>query len=424
MSVQQALKILELPAAQLATWLSQKVEQNPVLHIEEKRGKASPSEILAQELDFEKSRFEVLETLDPSFGEAVFGQEEPWEPEAIHEPSLFEYLMAQAQELFSLPSDLKKAENIVGNLNERGFLENHPADASILKAIQTLDPPGIAARNIQESLLIQLQRKGKQDSLSHFLIEHYFSDLLQNKLPKIATETGLSIQAMQDAFTKDIAKCSFSPASPFLKISPQPLVVDIFVRKIGESWHVEINEHLFPSLKISHLPLNNFTPSEQRFLRGQISEGKQILEALTRRRQTLEKIVLLLIKKQEPFLNGHSLKRTPLSMRAAATELGFHTSTVTRAVSGKIISCPQGTFPLRAFFSSALKSSSGNQISSQTARELLRKLVEQEDKRKPYSDDALSASLSQLGIACARRTVAKYRSLLGIPPAPLRKKWL
>lgn len=423
LSIRQALKILQLPTSDLHLYLMQQIEQNPVLQITEETKEVASQEIETPELDFEKSGFEVLDAIDPSFALAVFEEDErPMEKETISSPSLFQHLIAQAREVLEGDA-LLKAEEMIGNLDSRGFFLETPSDPNILKIIQSFDPPGIGAQSLQEALLIQLARREKKETLAYFLIETYFDEILSNRLLKIADLTGLSVKEIHTALSKELSSCSFNPAGIYSRELNDLPLIDIYLKPMGSQWHIEMGDETLPRFCISYPPLDLLTPPEQQTLRLQINEGKQLIEALKKRRKTLERIIVLLVQKQASFFNGMTSKKEPLSMQQFAQQLGIHASTLTRAVSGKMIACPQGVFPLRSFFTTSLKTSSGTEVSNQTAHQLLLRAIENEDETSPLSDTALAKVLAQAGIPCARRTVAKYRQLLKIPSTKLRKKW-
>lgn len=418
-ALQQAFLVLQMPHLELAEWLKLQIEQNPLLEYSEIKGIALPVEEV-QEVNFEKESFNVLESLDDAFQVAVFPEyaEENCGDTQAGTPSLYEHLMNQAQMAFDSKEGLAKAEEIIGNLDDRGFLGDFPADPLILAKVQTFDPPGIAARTRQESLLIQLSFKGKD--LAYRIVRDHFEDLMQRKFHNLAKKMGFSLLELQSLIQKEIATLDFCPGKRFHKTLLPPLIPDVIVKKEGGKWVIEVCE--------SHLPRFYLLPSpegaekkDRSYIRRHIAEGKWLLRTIRRRHQTLRSIVQFLLEKQTEFFNGNLKKFVPLTMQEAADSLGLHESTVARAVSHKYISCSLGIFSLRTFFSHAITTSSGKRISNRTVRQLILELIEKEDRTSPLSDQEIALEIQKLGIPCARRTVTKHRQALNLATASLRR---
>ena len=189
LAMQQAFFVLQLPQMELAEWIHLQIEQNPLLEYKEEKGSLDPA-LEEKALDFSERDFGILDHLDESFKEAIFPETDkaPHEEMLSYSPSLSDHLRDQAKEVFS-SLELASAENIIGNLDHRGFLGEEPVNEDILKVIQTFDPPGIAARDLQQSLLIQLSVKGERNSLLYRVLSQYFQDLLQNKFPELEKKT-------------------------------------------------------------------------------------------------------------------------------------------------------------------------------------------------------------------------------------------
>jgi RNA polymerase sigma-54 factor len=426
LAMQQAFLVLQMPTYELAAWLQMQIDQNPILKVPEAQGEAADQPPV-QEIDFEKKSFNILNEMDETFTGALFPEEGPKEKQKegalSYTCSLFEHLMRQAQEVFSSPKDLAEAESVIGNLDARGFLGDAPADPKILETIQTFDPPGIGARNLQESLLIQLQLKGKADSIAYQVVRYYFNELLHNQFPEIEKKTKIPMCALQKTLHQEIGSLDFHPGHRFLSSVAPTLIPDIYVQKREEAWQIVVNDSFLPKFEIAPPPPELFQNEEKAFIRTHVAQGKWLLRTLRRRQETLTKIVSFLLQKQADFFNGQPHKLQPLTLHEAAQELGLHESTVARAVSDKYLSSPQGIFSLKSFFTQALHTSEGKKVSARTARDLIKKLVDSEDKQSPLSDDSIASSLEKQGIPCARRTVAKYRKNLQIPTASQRRRW-
>jgi RNA polymerase sigma-54 factor len=415
MAMQQALHVLQLPITDLVQWVQLQIEQNPLLQFDE-----TPSEDHPGELDFENQGFEVLDHLDETFVQGIF-PDEPIEEVVSLENfvqssiSLHEHLMQQARTIFHNPEQLAHAEQIIGNLDEKGFLGDFEADLQILKIVQTFDPPGIAARNLQESLLIQLLSQKKEDSLAYYLISQHFDDLLRCRLSYLAKKLRMTVADIQTSLQKDISSLDFHPASRFQTTLSAVVIPDIIIEQMDHGFQVKINESPLPRFILSSPSFAN--------LNRHYTEGKWVERILARRRETLTKIAQYLLEKHAGFFSGTTQNPAPLSMQEIAQELQLHESTVARAVKDKYISCPKGIFSLKYFFPHiSAKNKEGTAISHVSSKQLLLQLILHEDKNKPLSDSALGKAMTKAGIPCARRTIAKYRKALNIPSASYRRK--
>jgi RNA polymerase sigma-54 factor len=398
--LQQALHVLQLPIIELAQWLEMQIEQTPKrLHLE-----ASTEEI-TEELDFEIRDFTILNHLDDSFIQGAFPEEFPTDPTPIENTpaasvSLYEHLMHQARMNFSTPEDLKCAEHIIGNINDKGFLEDINSDPTILRTIQTFDPLGVGAKNLQESLLIQLRFFKKESSLIYAIIENYFEDLIKLKLSFVARKIKMTPQQLKTFLKKETSFLNFHPTNSFRNITSPSITPDIIIKQQSEKWIVLINDS----------PLAPFYT--------QIQWIKKIIE---RRNSILQQIGNYLLQKHKPFFTKASLSIIPCSITETSKALELHPSTISRAIKKKYIHCPNGVLPLRVFFphtSAALNK--GPSISHLDAKRVLHKLIKTENKQKPLSDQNLATLMNREGIPCMRRTVAKYRQKLNIPASFLR----
>lgn len=415
MAMQQALYVLQLPVTDLVQWVQLQIEQNPLLQFDE-----TPLEDHPTELDFDAQGFEVLDHLDETFVRGLFPDEIFEEPvcleNLVHASiSLYDHLMQQARTAFHSSEQLAHAEQIIGNLDEKGFLGNFEADPQILRVVQSFDPPGIAARHLQECLLIQLRAQKKEASVAYFLLDQHFNDLLRCRLSYLAKKLQMKISEIQAALQKDISGLDFHPASRFQASSSAAVIPDIIIEQIDTGYQVKINESLLPRFILSPPSFAN--------LNRHYTEGKWMEQILARRREILTKIINYLLKRHAGFFSGTTQNLEPISMQEIAHELELHESTIARAVKDKYVSCPRGIFALRYFFPHlSATNEAGKAISHVSSKQLLKQLVEREDKNKPLSDKALAQAMSKAGIPCARRTIAKYRKVLNIPSASLRRK--
>lgn len=415
LAMKQAFHVMQLPLLELAEWLKGEIENNPVL-----------------EIDLTKEPFREPTKKDSTlWGEGT-------EHCLAASVSLYEHLMGQAPLAFEDRRDISLAELIIGHLNEKGFLDTPLEEISpktpiekmqkVLETIQTFDPPGIGARNVKESLLLQLKCKGKEHSAAAEVISRYFDDLIHNHLPLIAQRLQIPIGKLVHIVEKEIAPLDLNPGYPFCSQPTIAIVPDLFLMEVEGAWEVTTNTSFLPKFQVSALyseALKN--PSAENedyfYLRRQLAGGKWLKRIVHKRNHTLIQIGTFLLKKQTGFFNGETGTLIPLTMKEAAEELQVHESTVARAVSNKYIACPQGTFALRSFFRQGLQKRNGEKISNRTLREMLAHTIDQEDKQDPMSDEDLATHFNKMGISCARRTIAKYRSSMRISPACKRRRW-
>ncbi|HEY5235551.1 MAG TPA: hypothetical protein VIJ14_05190, partial [Rhabdochlamydiaceae bacterium] len=313
MAMQQALYVLQLPITDLVQWVQLQIEQNPLLQFDE-----TPLEDHPSELDFDTQGFEVLDHLDETFVQGLFPDETFEETTSLENLvhatiSLHDHLMGQARGAFDDPQQLSHAEQIIGNLDEKGFLGDCEADPQILRIIQTFDPPGIAARNLQESLLIQLQSQRKEKSLAYFLISNHFDDLLRCRLSYLAKKFRMTVSDIQGSLQKDISSLDFHPASRFQTTSSAVVIPDVLIEQRENHFHIKINE--------SPLPRFTLSPPSMTNLNSHYTEGKWMEKILSRRREILTKIVQYLLVKHRDFFTGATQAVEALAMQEIAQEL-------------------------------------------------------------------------------------------------------
>lgn len=455
--MQQAIHLLRMPVMELSQAIALEMEQNPVLeYIQENEGEESEEveeENPEKECEFEDKNLDKLLKLDEeyqdffnesgSFLSRRSAEEEKYktylENSIQDHPSLLDHLMGQAREVFSAQEDLAIAEILIGYLDEQGFLKTSleeistcfslklPRVREVLGVIKGFDPIGVASKNVQEVLLKQLEMQGKSSSLAYKIIDNYFDDLLHNRLPQIQKALKVSAQKIHEVIQSEISKLELHPGSSFSHGDAQTLIPDATLRQEGDSLLTDVNEEFVPIrvnrkyLKMLEDPAVSTESKE--FIKSKILSGKWLMRNVHQRGETISKIASYLAKKQKDFLLGNSAGLVPLTMREVASELELHESTIARAVADKYIETPRGIFPFRFFFSNAYISEKGEDVSSKTVRNLVSQIIEEEDKKKPLSDEAISKQVQEKGITCARRTVTKYRKELKFGTAQQRRRF-
>lgn len=324
-----------------------------------------------------------------------------------------------------------------------------PTSADLERALQAvqlfLEPAGVGARDARECLLLQLDAiedegddlgwPAKTVAAARSLIEHHLDDLLQNRLPKVAEKTGLSMEEINEAMML-MRRLSLAPGRRLQSETATPITPDAIVEYDAEAdrYVAYLNDTRLPNLRVNReyamLSKDKAMPTKDRdFLKTNIINAQWLIDAVNQRRHTLLRVVRAVVEAQRDFFDFGPQALKPLPMTGVAEQLGIHVATVSRAVADKYLATPRGVVPLRKFFSGGLQTTGdagdggGEQMAWDAIKAALQKVVDGEDKSKPFSDDALVEEMKKQGIEIARRTVAKYRDQLNIPTARLRKKF-
>ena len=432
LQMQQALLVLQLPLQELAEWLSLEIEKNPTLELDLSHDPFK--EPLEAVCSVEYNEEPLFETSDST----VLAEEKKrkaYRENLLTYPLSFkEYLREQVPWNFEAPEERAIAEQCIEHLDENGFLPLPPQKlfphvsqehlTSILKTLQSFDPPGVFARNLQESLLIQLRQKGKEKGPLFCIIAHHFEDLLANRIPQISKTLKLSAEQIQKMIDEGIAHLNFHPGHLFC-IEPSPSVIpDITIEQKEGAWEIYVHHTGLPHFYASSICHNkNWNPEEKRYIDRHLHAAEWLSSMVHRRKDILLSIGRFLIETQSPFLTGEQNRLQPITLQQMAEALQLHESTVTRAVAHKYLFCAQGLFPLKSFFTQGIFCHDGQNISKHTFRRLLKQMIDHEDKRSPFSDAQLALQFKEKGIPCARRTITKYRQKMHIASATQRRRW-
>jgi RNA polymerase sigma-54 factor len=464
--MQQAIKLLQLPILELEQLIDHELEQNPLLEVideydtpdEVKEELECDEELIDssdQELEFGDENFKVLQDLDEYFDRHFSETENYCLKRSIEEEkkksffesnvqateSIRDLLLAQSREVLETPEQLLAAYCLIGNLDASGLLTTNLEEIALLgqipkellletlKEIQTFDPPGIAARDVRECLLIQLKRRGLKESLSYQIVDEYYEDLLHNRVKIIARGLKRTEKEVALEITQKLSKLDLQPGTLLSDNSRIVIIPDIQIISEGDELKIMINNEYIPDLQVSKQYLDlSVDPSAsdetKNFIKQKIYSAKWLMRNIMQRSDTLERLARKLVESQHRFFTDSYGRLVPMTMKKLAEELELHESTIARAVANKYLSCNRGVFSLRYFFTNALERDNGELLSSTFVKDLLADLIDKENKKKPFSDDALSKLLKKKGIQCARRTVAKYRTQLNIGNTVQRKQYL
>ena len=298
-----------------------------------------------------------------------------------------------------------------------------------------LEPAGLAARSIRECLLLQVDAFRQQaeedenwDAVGR-LIEDHMDDMVQNRLPRISAETGMSIEEVGEAMVL-MHRLNLSPGRDLVDVEVPPIIPDVIIEYDEETdaYVSALCDGVLPPLRVSpryrEMAKDNSLDKETRgFISRNVSNAQWLIESINQRSNSLLRVVNVVLSRQREFFDQGPQYLKPMPMVDVAEQLGVHVATVSRAVADKWMQTPRGMIRLRRFFSGGTETDSGQNVSWEAVKEILREIVEGEDKAHPLSDEMLAASLKERGIDIARRTVVKYRQQMAIPPARLRKQF-
>lgn len=459
----QSLEVLAAPLMELQARLNQEAQLNPMLEVEGpaleysvgdplSNAIAAEDRAAAADMDPEDREMEELsagmdgwlDALPLSDSDSGEAQDRSRRRDfALNSLTVSgnrqDYLLEQLR-FADVPEKLfRAAVEVIGNLDERGFLLatdkeiasgagcDERTAARAVKLVQSFEPPGIAARTLEESFLIQLKAKGVTDRILLDIVSRHMDLLARNQIPQLARNYRIGVDELKSKLSV-LKELNMRPGSS-LDNSPELTVAPEFiVKRHGRELLIVDNPGVLPRLRISsdydEILRNSGTPPEaKKFLNEKRTAAEQLIRALTQRETTLRRITELLVSMQYDFFFKGPKALKPLTMLQLAEKLDLHETTVSRAVAGKYLGTPFGVVEYRSFFSGGYVSREGEEIASGGVKEKIREVIAGEDRRKPLSDEKIAKLLKESGLAVARRTVAKYREELGILPTHLRKEF-
>ncbi len=471
--LQQAIRLLQLSSLELQTEIQEALDANPLLEMDEDGDAGSETEPEAridatadtsedpltetpadgaadipEDLPVDSNWDDIYDSLAPvGSGSAPAGDFDPREIEYSSSPggtSLHEHLTWQMDLTPFSPTDRAIAEFIIDAIGDDGFLtlsieEIHEALAgeqelaleeieAVLHRIQNFDPPGIAARDLRESLLLQL----RQYPIDHprlaqaiELVEQHFERLASRDYAQIMRRMKLDEDGLKDVLQL-IQSLNPRPGSQITDQQPEYIVPDVIVTKANGRWKVELNPDAAPRLRVNptyaSLAREVRNPEDNTYIKNQLQEARWFIKSLMSRNETLLKVATAIVERQTGFLEHGEEAMQALVLHDIAEAVDMHESTISRVTNKKYMHTPRGIFELKYFFSSHVSTADGGECSATAIRARIRKLIAEEDPKKPLSDSKLAGILADQGINVARRTVAKYREAMNIPPSNERKR--
>ena len=453
--MQQAVYLLQLPLMELRQFLQQQLIQNPLLEEIEDESSSDDDEEILKELkkdEIEPDLQEEMERLSrfeqewkehfhstTSSGQEQFDEErEEYAEASITKPlSLQDHLLWQLHLVALSPQERKIGETIIGNIDEDGYLRVSLSEIEsglgvpyekiekVLSVIHRFAPAGIGARSLKECLLLQLRSLGKEGTLQEKIIEAHLEDLKKKRYKKILSSLEVSAEEVSEA-EKAIAHLEPKPGRRISREDARLIIPDLIVKKVDDGYHIIINDEGLQRLRISPFYRQlkrdgNQDPRARQYILEKFKSAKWVIKSIEQRRRTLLKVAECIVKNQKEFFDRGAKFLKPATMKEIATEIGMHESTVSRVTMGKYIDTPHGIFKLKHFFSGEVPTDE-SALSSREVKALIKKLVIEEDKHHPLSDEEIVRKLQAKGMRIARRTAAKYRKSLNILPSNLRKE--
>lgn len=349
--------------------------------------------------------------------------------------SLTDHLDEQLRFTVEDPLVRRIGNEIIGNLDEDGYLRAELSEIAercettvdqvekVLMLVQAFDPPGVAARSIQECLLIQLKSDPNPDPVSVEIVEVYFDELSRRRYPDIARALKLPLDRVMES-VEEIMGLEPKPGRRFGGADSRYIVPDVVVHKMGSEYVVVLNEDGIPRLRVNALYrslLRNSGDEARAYVEQKLRSAVWLIKSVDQRQRTLRKVTQSIVKFQRDFLDKGLPCLRPLSLRDVGEDIGMHESTISRVTTNKYVETPQGLFELKFFFHSGIASGDGEMVSSVSVKKMIQDLLANEDPAKPLSDQEVAQILKGRGLTIARRTVAKYREELAILPSHQRR---
>jgi RNA polymerase sigma-54 factor len=476
----QAMELLYMPLLDLEQHLKEEMAENPFLEMTEAEEQqevelkedTQDEPMGDDDVDWEEI---LLDGFEVGGRRQQYEQKEFYEPTPVEAEDLHDHLLEQLRLLSVSERELRLGEEIIGNVDDSGMLacsveevvdgvnewleEVRPTAVEtaegiedeeerarelaeidelfrpyetvegerMLTVVQAFDPPGIAARDVRESILIQLRQRDEEGTPQYEIVDEHFDALINHRWNDIARDLGITPKEVQDACDE----ISHLDPKPGLKhsVAPEQYVIpDLIVEKIDGEYMVFANDTSLPRLRISQSyrdvarNKNKFKGENKEFIASKLNSANWMIQAIEQRRQTMLKVMNFIVDRQRDFFERGVQYLKPLTLREVADYIEMHESTVSRVTNKKFVQTPRGVYSLKYFFSSGLSTVGGEDLSARAVKDKIKHMVADEDEKKPLTDQAIVKLLKADGVKIARRTVAKYRDQMGILPARMRKR--
>lgn len=477
--LQQAIKLLQMSRTELVDTVRDEMLENPILEDQQEFSEAAPkdsktaessapsgeynaidnavaqdhqssvdetrqSEKKADEIDWERYlENHAMQAPMPSYRGSAESEDMPGlEATLTRGEDLTDHLMWQLRLADFVEDETRFAMLVIGNLDDQGYLkledtpmdqvvpklaeeaQLNPEDAEeVLKIMQRFDPVGVCSRDLRECLLVQAVHFDL-DALVIDILDKHLGLLERKNFPAIAKATNAAVEEIYDV-AQIIAELEPRPGRNYVREEPQYITPDVYVHKVGDKYFVVANDDGMPKLKISNFYRSAMQddPKAKEYIQSKLRSAQWLIRSIDQRRKTIIKVTECIVDKQRDFFERGIGHLKPMILRDVAETVGMHESTISRVTSNKYVHTPQGIFELKFFFNSAIRRENEDDIASESVKQAIRKIVDEEDPKNPLSDQRLVEILSDRGIVIARRTVAKYREMLGLLSSSKRKKY-
>jgi len=456
--LQQAIRLLQLSRLEMSQLVHQEMLENPVLEEVAEQSEAEEAELSRTAKEAEAPREEAA---DESQAIDVFGMK--WdnyidydsrnEPSSVGEtdedgpsyehtlsskPNLHEHLMWQLGLTITTEKERATARVLIGNIDEDGYLRDFTLEEAAstagvsrsvasraLKVIHEMDPPGVGARNLRECLLIQVRQAGLSGSLAEAILKNHMDALEKHNLKAIARGLRVKVEDVVTAVGA-IESLEPKPGRPYAMEDTQYIIPDVYVVKKGDDYVIMLNDEGIPKLRISsfykRIMRSDGDSATKEYIENKMRSAQWLLKSIEQRNKTIYRVAESIVTRQRDFFDKGLMHLKPMILRDVAEDISMHESTISRVTTNKFMHSPQGIFELKYFFSGGLAGASGEEHSSIMVRDIIEKVIHAEDPAKPLNDRVIVDMLKKKNISIARRTVAKYRCELKIPPANMRKR--
>ncbi len=470
--LRQAIKILQVSRAELETLIDEEMSENPVLEegveqVEEAEGPRTEEPVAVdgngnEEWEAAPEQRETTTEIEPSermgeidWKEYLDNYRNDWhassatsadyddekrntlENTLVRAPSLPEHLIWQLRMTGIPPAEESVAVLIIGNMDKEGYLQLDIEDVAFqsgqdfdvveraLRRIQDLDPPGVGARDLRECLLLQIRNQGKEDSVAAAIVRDHLHLLECKRYDRIAKELGAPMDEVV-AGAHYIATLEPKPGRNFGEGDIRYITPDVFVQKVGDELVVTLNDEGLPRLRVSNfyrqVLSDSGTGEAKRYIQEKMRAAAWLIKSIQQRQRTLYLVTQSIVRFQREFFEKGVAYLKPLVLKDVAMDIGMHESTVSRATANKYVHTPQGILELKYFFTSSLQGADGQEVSAESVKDRIREIIAAEDPRRPYSDQHIAKMLSTEHVGIARRTVAKYRGIMGVLPSSKRRQ--
>jgi RNA polymerase sigma-54 factor len=472
--LQQAIKLLQLSRLELAQTLAQELIENPVLEevaaeqadeptadeLPADEAQTATAEELTQpavaEVEGETELKSELDRVGPNWDEYLeemndgrdYGSLEPdendrptYDQTLTRMPTLSDHLLWQLRLTTSDPPLLAAGEVVIGNIDDDGYLRSTvqelAPDAGVpatvmeraVALVQGFEPLGVGARDLRECLLIQVRALGLEGTLIDLIVRDHLGDLEKRKYPNIAKALNVTQQDVLEASQIIIHDLEPKPGRPYATSETQYVVPDVYVIKIEDRYVIQLNDEGFPRVRVNPYYRRILSQKEvldkttREYIEERLRSAQWLIKGMEQRNKTIYKVAESIVKFQQDFLEHGIARLRPMVLKDVAEDIAMHESTISRVTTNKYMHTPQGLFPMKFFFTTGFTTAgTGTEVSSLTVKDVIQRMIRDEDPARPLKDQQIVDALKDRGIEIARRTVAKYREELRIPPTSVRKR--